>query len=129
MNDNRILSEQKYQRARKILIVLGIVSLVVGITLLVLAITMNVPSMSDDNWFGSSTSRIFMFMGAFLFGLMLPLVFFSLAFARNMAAFQAQSSVPVFKEVAEDVAPAAGKVAKEVAKGVKEGIDEAKKEE
>lgn len=55
---------------------------------------------------------------------------FLLANRRSLLAYGAQSSVPVAKEVIEEVSPSIGKVAKEVTKGVKEGLnEEANKEE
>jgi len=41
---------------------------------------------------------------------------------REIAAFSAQQSVPVGKEVIDEMAPSIGKVAKEVSKGIKQGI-------
>ena len=59
-----------------------------------------------------------------MFPLTISLMFFSFANKRSLAAFNAQSVVPVYKEVAEDVAPTVGKVVEEVVKGAKRANDD-----
>ena len=126
-NENQYLNEKKYQKIKKGLITIGIISIVIAIVLLVLALTKKVPDMKEDSWFELETARMFLFMGAFIFGLMIPMIVFPIAFARDINAFNAQSTIPVAKEAVNEMAPTAGNVAKEVSKGIKEGLDEENK--
>ena len=124
MNENKYLNEEKYQKTKKTLITIGCISIIIAITLLVLAITKKTPEMGQDGWFEAETTRSLMFMGAFVFGLMVPMVTFIPAFQRDINAFNAQSTVPVAKEAANEMAPTAGNLAKEVTKGIKEGLND-----
>ena len=113
MNNKEYLSEEKYQKTRKVLITIGCVSLLIALVFLILAIVLK---------------KELLVPGAFVFGLMIPIPLFLFAFARNIAAFNMQLNMPVAKETAEKMAPTAGKVAKEVTKGVKEGLKEEEKD-
>lgn len=53
---------------------------------------------------------------------------FFFAKGRDMIAFQAQSVMPVAKEVIGDIAPTIGDASKEISKGITEGIKEGIKE-
>lgn len=53
---------------------------------------------------------------------------FLFAKGRDMIAFQAQSVMPVAKEVIGDIAPTIGDASKEISKGITEGIKEGIKE-
>lgn len=124
MNENKYLNEEKYQKSKKVLITIGCISIIIAITLLVLAITKKMPEMGQDGWFEAENVRSLMFLGAFIFGLMIPPVIFVIAFSRNINAFNAQSTIPVVKEAANEMAPTAGNLAKEVTKGIKEGLND-----
>lgn len=124
MEENKYLNEKKYQKIKKTLITIGCISIVIAVTLLVLALTKNVPEMGQDDWFEAGESRMFMLFGAFVFGIIIPMATFMTAFARDINAFNAQSTIPVAKEAVNEMAPTAGNVAKEITKGVKEGLNE-----
>ena len=122
--NNRYLNEEKYQKIKRTLIIIGCVSMFIAFLLVVLAITIHVPDMSSDEWFAASTTRMFMFMGAFFFGIMVPLVLFPIAFARDINAFNAQGAIPVAKEGIEEMTPTVSNAAKEITKGIKEGLED-----
>lgn len=48
---------------------------------------------------------------------------------RSIKVFEAQSTVPVTKEIIEEISPSLGKATKEIAKGFKEGVKEDEKNE
>ena len=123
-NENQYLNEAKYKKIKGVLITIGCISIVVAVILLILAITKQVPDMGQDNWFEEQTAKNLLFGGSFVFGLMIPLVVFPMAFARDINAFSAQSTIPVAKETVNEMAPSAGTVAKEVTKGIKEGLND-----
>ena len=123
MNQNKeILNEKSYRKMKKGFIIVGVISLIIAVILLVIAITMQVPQMGDEAWFNLSSKRMLLFAGAFIFGIMIPLVTFSRAFAREMMAYSAQQVMPVAQEGIEKMAPSIGKATKEITKGVKEGL-------
>jgi hypothetical protein len=61
VNKNEYLSEEKYQKIKKLLITLGFISLAVGIILLILAIIVKIPdnnsALADPNWWKNSEIR------------------------------------------------------------------------
>ena len=122
--NNKYFNEEKYQKIKRTLIIFGCISIFIALLLLVLAIIMHVPDMSSDEWFTSSTARMFMFIGAFFFGIMVPFILFPIAFARDINTFTAQSTIPVAKEGIEEMIPTINKTAKEITKGVKEGLED-----
>lgn len=148
MRNTNFLNEEKYQKIKKGLITVGVISLVVAITFLILGLTANVPEMSDANWFEAETRRNMFFALSFVFGLMIPSVTFFTAFGREINAFSMQQHMPIvkegvqeitptiaeagktmikemtpaYKEMAKEMAPVYGEVAKEVAEGIKEGL-------
>ena len=89
-----------------------------------------------------TTSNMGLFIALFIIGLCIsglgfPMIIVGgilllVAHNREIKAFAAQSTIPVAKEVVDDVTPtvskAVGSVAKEVSKGIKEGIEEANNE-
>ena len=93
MNKKEYLSEEKYQKIKKILITLGFISLAVGVILLVLAILVKVPeepSLGDPNWWGNSkissdaeSKKALLFFFSFVFGIMLPAMLFGTAYKRE----------------------------------------------
>lgn len=115
MNKKEYLSEEKYQKIKKILITLGFISLAVGVILLVLAILVKVPeepSLGDPNWWGNSkissdaeSKKALLFFFSFVLG-----------------AFTIQQEMPVKQETIEKMAPSVGEAAGTVAKGIKKGL-------
>ena len=118
------LSEEKCQKIKKVLIIIGCISLVIALVLFVSSFLVEVPEMGEDGWFEAKQQVTLLRFFAFPFGLAIPLITFSIAFRREMLAFSAQQVMPVAQEGAVKMAPTAGKVAKEVVKGVKEGLKE-----
>lgn len=132
MNKKEYLSEEKYQKIKKILITLGFISLAVGVILLVLAILVKVPeepSLGDPNWWGNSkissdveSKKALLFFFSFVFGIMLPAMLFGTAYKREIGAFTIQQEMPVKQETIEKMAPSVGEAAGTVAKGIKKGL-------
>lgn len=127
MNKTQYLSEEKYNKIKKGLIIIGCISLIIGIVLLISALLVDVPKTGEEGWYEAESTRNILFFLAFPFGLMIPTLVFSIAFKREMMAFSAQQSMPVAQESIEKMAPSAGTVAKEITKGVKEGLEEENK--
>lgn len=137
MNKKEYLSEEKYQKIKKILIILGFISLAVGVILLVLAILVKVPekttALSDPNWWKNSENRFdaeskkaLLFFFSFVFGIMLPAALFGTAYKREIGAFTIQQEMPVKQETIEKMAPSVGEAAGTVAKGIKKGLKDEK---
>lgn len=132
MNKKEYLSEEKYQKIKKILITLGFISLAVGVILLVLAILVKVPeepSLGDPNWWGNSkissdaeSKKALLFFFSFVFGIMLPAMLFGTAYKREIKAFNTQQEMPVKQETIEKMAPSVGEAAGTVVKGIKKGL-------
>lgn len=122
MSNTEYLSEEKYQKVKKFLIIIGCISLVAGIGFLVGSFFINVPDMRQDGWFDANRLQMILWTLAFVFGFMFPLIIFTVAFKREMTAFSAQQVMPVAQEGVEKMAPTVGKAAGEIAKGVKEGL-------
>ena len=133
MNKNEYLSEEKYQKIKKLLITLGFISLAVGIILLILAIIVKIPdnnsALADPNWWGNSkissdaeSKKALLFFFSFVFGIMLPAMLFGTAYKREIKAFNTQQEMPVKQETIEKMAPSVGEAAGTVAKGIKKGL-------
>lgn len=136
MNKKEYLSEEKYQKIKKILITLGFISLAVGVILLVLAILVKVPeetALGDPSWWGNSkirsdaeSKKALLFFFSFVFGIMLPAMLFGTAYKREIGAFTIQQEMPVKQETIEKMAPSVGEAAGTVAKGIKKGLKDEK---
>lgn len=136
MNKKEYLSEEKYQKIKKILITLGFISLAVGVILLVLAILVKVPektALGDPNWWGNSkirsdaeSKKALLFFFSFVFGIMLPAMLFGTAYKREIGAFTIQQEMPVKQETIEKMAPSVGEAAGTVAKDIKKGLKDEK---
>lgn len=142
MNNKEYLSEEKVQKIKKVLIIIGCVSLIIGIGFLVASFLVKVPAMGDSGWFEAEETKNRLRFLAFPFCLMIPLVTFFLAFRREILAFNIQQTMPVAKEgidemaptigkagasIAKEMAPVYGEVAKEISKGIKEGLKDEEK--
>lgn len=136
MNKNEYLSEEKYQKIKKLLITLGFISLAVGVILLILAILVKVPeetALGDPNWWGNSkvrsdaeSKKALLFFFSFVFSIMLPAMLFGTAYKREIGAFTIQQEMPVKQETIEKMAPSVGEAAGTVAKGIKKGLKDEK---
>lgn len=136
MNKKEYLSEEKYQKIKKILITLGFISLAVGVILLILAILVKVPeetALGDPSWWGNSkirsdaeSKKALLFFFSFVFGIMLPAMLFGTAYKREIGAFTIQQEMPVKQETIEKMAPSVGEAAGTVAKGIKKGLKDEK---
>ena len=126
MEKKQYLSEEKYQKIKKILIIIGCISLMIGICLLISSFFVKVPKMSSDGWYEAETKHSLLLFLSIPFGLMIPFAVFSIAFRREIMAFTAQQTMPVAQEGIEKMAPSAGVAAKEIAKGIKEGLEDDK---
>ncbi len=133
MNKNEYLSEEKYQKIKKLLITLGFISLAVGIILLILAIIVKIPdnnsALADPNWWKNSeirsdaeSKKVLLFFFSFVFSVMLPAMLFGTAYKREIKAFNTQQEMPVKQETIEKMAPSVGEAAGTVAKGIKKGL-------
>lgn len=136
MNKKEYLSEEKYQKIKKILITLGFISLAVGVILLILAILVKAPeetALGDPNWWGNSkirsdaeSKKALLFFFSFVFSIMLPAMLFGTAYKREIGAFTIQQEMPVKQETIEKMAPSVGEAAGTVAKGIKKGLKDEK---
>lgn len=136
MNKKEYLSEEKYQKIKKILITLGFISLAVGVILLILAILVKVPeetALGDPSWWGNSkirsdaeSKKALLFFFSFVFSIMLPAMLFGTAYKREIGAFTIQQEMPVKQETIEKMAPSVGEAAGTVAKGIKNGLKDEK---
>ena len=116
--NKQYLDEKKYQKVKKVLIIIGCVSLVIALVLLIVLLTVD---------FEKHFVKPMLVAPTFIFGLMIPMVTFINAFRREMMAFTVQQAMPVAREGAEKMAPTAGVAAKEIAKGIKEGLKDEEK--
>ena len=119
MNDKEHLNEERYQKTKKKINIIGIVLLCIGLPLAILGFVTTFVMHSENNLF------FLMFLG-------MPMIFigFSLIMAshmREISAFTAQQQMPIAKEGIEKISPSVGVAAKEIAKGVKEGLKDEKK--
>ena len=128
MKEKEYMNEDSYKKVKTVLIVIGCLSLVLAVALIILGVMMKVPDMGADNWFEMSSKRMLTFAGAFVFGIMIPLITFTIAFRREMFAFTLQQTMPLAQEGVEKMTPtaakSAGTIAKEVTKGIREGLKE-----
>ena len=122
--EKEYLSEEKYNKTKKILKTVGFISLSIGVILFVMSLLIRVPEMGQDGWFELESKKNHLRFLSFIFGLMLPMPMFFIAYGREIIAFQAQQTIPVAKEGIEKMAPTAGVVVKEITKGIKEGLNE-----
>ena len=126
----KFLSEENYQQNKKKIKTLYKVGFAIGVPVLVLAVVLLIigisKQMSMD--FDSAKSGMGFFIGGgFLLVFGSAICGFSAQLAvfahkRDIASFVATSTVPVVKEVVEDVTPTAGKAIKTVVKSVRDGI-------
>lgn len=113
MNKKEYLSEEKYQKTKRVLTNIGLISLTIGIILIIASF-----------FISERGTTVFMIFGAIVFGVFFPFVIFGVAFGREINAFNAQQSIPIIKEGMENVAPSMRNTSKEIAKGIKEGLSE-----
>lgn len=118
------LNEEKYNKIKKTLKTIGLTSICIGITLLIISFIIRVPNMGDERWFEASKTKGLLRGLSFVFGLIIPLPIFSIAYGREIRAFTTQQHMPVAQEGVEKMAPTMGNAAKEIAKGIKEGLRE-----
>ncbi len=149
--NNNYLNEEKYQKVKKVLKIIGFLSIAVGVTLLIISFIIKTPKMGEPGWYDSETRKQMLRALAFVFGLMIPMVTLSIAYGREIASFQMQQHMPIaqesiktmaptvgqagkeiakemapaYGEIAKEMAPVYGEIAKEVGKGIAEGINEA----
>ena len=150
-----LLSEENYQKTNKkvklcgiIIMSLGLCLVIGGIIALISASRMDIPSMSDPNWYDASSMKMHrQSTGAFMIipGIFLSIVGASVRFIianrRELMAYRMQQMMPIAtegmekmvpvgtklgKDVAKEMAPVYGDVAKEITKGIKEGLKEEK---
>ena len=119
MKNKEYLSEKKYQKVNKILIIIGIILTLAGISLIVYGILKNqsVPSMGEEGWFeASSSAGLTIFLGAAftMFGIAIAII----PFRRSIMAYEAQQVMPVAQEGIEKLGPSVGKVAGDIAKEI-----------
>ena len=129
MNNKEYLNEEKYQKVKKVLITIGCISFIIGVGLFIGSFFVKVPAMGQDGWFVAENLQSILRFVAFPFGLMIPVMTFSIAFRREMTAFSTQQVMPVAQEGIDKMSPTIGKAAKEVTKGVIEGLEEENNEE
>ena len=129
MENKEILNEEKYQKIKKGLVLIGCISLVIGVGLFISSFFIQVPDMNQEGWFEATRTQSLLRFLAFPFGLMIPLMTFTIAFRREMLAFQTQQVMPVAQEGIEKMTPTVGNAAGEIAKGVTKGIKEGLKDQ
>ena len=113
MDNKEYLNEKKYEESKEKINKIGTILLVIGGAMLI---------------FGFVMAFVFHKFGMFFFAVIgLALVGFGgqaklLGHGREIAAFVAQSQIPIAKEGVETMTPSARTAAKEIAKGIKEGL-------
>lgn len=128
MDNKEYLTEEEYQKANNKVKWGGRIAIIIGIAMILIGVfVVNVPDMSADNWFESSTTRMFLIFPGIFITLIGCMVRFIIANQRNIAAYQAQQMRPIAQEGMEKMAPSAGVAAKEIAKGIKEGLQDEEK--
>ena len=118
------LSEEKYEKIKKVLIKIGLISIIIAVVLLITSFVIKVPELGEEGWSDAQTTVGIMRFGAFVFGVFLPFPIFGVAFGREITAFNAQQSMPIAQEGIEKMAPSMGTAAKEIAKGIKDGLSD-----
>ena len=118
------LNEEKYNKIKKILKTIGLISLCIGILLFITSFMIKVPKMRQEGWYQAQNKKNIMCFLSFTFGIMIPIPTLFIAYNREIKAFAIQQSMPIAEETIEKMAPTAGVVAKEITKGVKEGLKE-----
>ena len=140
MAQKEYLSEEEYQKNNKKVKIAGIIVMIIGICLAIAGIAvlksaseMEIPHMSDSNWFekaSGQSEREFKGSAMVMFGIFITfvgcMIRFVVANQRKIMAYQTQQAMPIVKEGFEEMSPTLGTAAKEIAKGVKEGMSEGK---
>lgn len=150
------LSEEKYQKNKKILMMIATIILllsIVGSTLLIItginrSNSVNKPELEakiTEEFFKNGFSQkhneleeqlhyaenaMFFYIGGgivILFGIMISSSLYITAKKREITAFQVQQVMPVAQEGIDKISPTIGNAAKEIAKGVKEGMKDDEK--
>lgn len=119
MNNKEYLNEERYQKIKKKLNIIGIVLLCIGLPLAILGFVTTFIMHNENNLF------FLMFLGV-------PMTFIGFfliitSHMREIFAFTTQQQMPVAKEGIEKISPSVGVAAKEIAKGIKEGLKDEKK--
>ena len=159
MNEKKeYLSEEKYQKNKKKIVLFALIILLIGLISGGLFIKIGVTRSGEanlselkglkkeefhSNGFSSKyyeldsqinrveMAPLFYMLGGFIIiaTSMISGSIYVFAKRREITAFTTQQVMPVVKEGIEEMAPTVGGAAKEVAKGVKEGLNEADKED
>lgn len=143
MENEKYLSEEKYQKNNqkvkkvgKILLVTGIITLVVGLLMIVLGLTGFGNGLLNNDTIQKAASGMFGSFGLFVIGGFINFVGFGLTIAggftifiahrREIMAYTTQQVMPVAQEGIEKITPtvanAAGSIAQSISKGIKEGM-------
>lgn len=119
MNNKEHLNEERYQKTKKKINIIGIGLLCIGLLLAILGFVTTFIMHNENNLF------FLMFLGV-------PMTFIGffliiVSHMREISAFTAQQQMPIAKEGIEKISPSVGVAAKEITKGVKEGLKDEKK--
>ena len=145
MQNEKYLSEEKYQQNNKKVKVIGNVLIIVGLILLIGGFILTISSFLG---FGSQITNgmemgqeginpggIFSSFGGFAIGgfMIVPGLFltgigfmvrFLIGNRREITAYTTQQVMPIAKEGIEEIAPTIGNAVGEIAKGIKKGLSE-----
>ena len=122
------LNEEKYQRTRKKIKLVGIIIMMFGLCLiaggvyfLISAKHMSVPEMGSSSWFEASSAKMdrqstgaFMIIPGIFLSIVGAMVRFIVANQREIMAYKAQQVLPVMTEGMEKMVPKVTKMSKDV---------------
>lgn len=149
MEQEKYLSEEKYQEtnkkvnnASKILLTIGIILLVVGVIITITGFVnfnktrnnmMNSFNNSASNMFDSFNSVMLIGLGGFISVAGFALIIAGggmtyMAHRREITAYTTQQTMPIKKETINDITPTVADAAGTIAKSVSQGFEEGKKE-
>ena len=118
MQNNKIINEEAYQKTRKTLKKIGIIVLCIGLPLFITGVVLTCIGFGDFDG-----PNLFMIGGFLMFfgfaGIGVSIGLLVTASARKIQGFMANTTIPVVKEVTQELAPVVGDVAEEVTQAIK----------
>ena len=149
MENEKYLSEERYQKSNqkvkkigKILLIVGIITLVIGFILIVLGFlgfgSTTINAIDNNDAMNKTAKGIFGSFGLFAIGGFFDSIGFTLTAAgaitmivahrREIAAYTTQQVMPIAQEGIEKITPTISNAAESIAKSISKGIKEGKED-
>ena len=107
MDNNRYLTEEKYQKGKKIFIILYLILIIIGIMMIVSGIILVVKNSSFDYINIGKIIGIVLIIAGIALTILSSVDIFKHLFTRNIQAYYAQQKMPIVKDAVKEASSSA----------------------